>query len=71
MLDAFRVSRRITASLSFYLDDITAMIAATDENRGECSVFPSMCGGGISLMRGKNVSENNFCPIVYHPYYSS
>ena len=30
MLDAFRVSRRITASASFCPDDITAMIAATD-----------------------------------------
>ena len=43
MLDAFRVSRRITASASFYLDDITAMIAATEEkNRGECSMFPTI-----------------------------
>ena len=52
MLDAFRVSRRITASASFHPDDITAMIAATEEKNRPRRMF-NVPNHLVKLMRGK------------------
>ena len=52
MLDAFRVSRRITASASFCPDDITAMIAATEEEKNRPRRMFNVPNHLVKLMRG-------------------